>query len=108
MDFDISLHCVSLKSEAKETCFQLPTKEDVAPALEGSMSLQKLSCSEAGRHYRRFSMPDPIPLAQDLELLGSRYIGILQNAHEELEREDFLIFKPQQSTSYTPTGGPSS
>lgn len=71
--------------------------------------LQNLSCSEVGRHhYRDFSMPDPIPLAQDLELLPSRYIGILQANHGELGSKDFQIFNPQQSTSYTATGGPSS
>lgn len=65
--------------------------------------LQKLHCLEAGRHhYRDLSMPDPIPFAQDLELLGSRYIGILQANNGELGSKDFQIFHPQQSTSYTP------
>lgn len=71
--------------------------------------LQKLSCSEAGRHhYRDCSMPDPVPHAQDLELLGSRYISILQANHGELGSKDFQILNPQQFTSYTPKGGPSS
>lgn len=53
-------------------------------------------------------MPDPVPHAQDLELLGSRYISILQANHGELGSKDFQILNPQQFTSYTPTGGPSS
>jgi len=53
-------------------------------------------------------MPDPIPLAQDLELLSSRYISILQASHGDLRSKDFQILYPQQPTSYTPTGGLSS
>lgn len=36
-------------------------------------------------------MPDHTPLAQDLEFMDSRYIGILQVNHGELGSKDFQI-----------------
>lgn len=68
--------------------------------------LQKLRCSESGRHhYRDFSMPGPVSYAQNLELLGSRYISSLKANHGELGSKDFQIFNPQQHTSNTLAGG---
>lgn len=56
----------------------------------------KLSCSGSGRcHYREFSMPVHTPLAQDLEFMDNKYIGILQVNHGELGSKDFQIFSLQ-------------
>lgn len=53
-------------------------------------------------------MLSPVSRAQNLGLLGSRYIISLQANRGELGSKDFQIFNPLQSTSYTPAGGPSS